>query len=345
MFNIPQRIFIVLIVTRSYPRAALVGNPSDGYFGKTIAFVFSNFRVEVTLWESPELEILPSDRDKSVYASVDQLVEDIRIQGYYGGIRLLKAAMKRFFEYCKVESIAIDKRNFTLRYDTTIPHRLGLAGSSAIITACMRGLMQFYEVAIPKPQLANLILSAEKDELHIEAGLQDRVAQVYQGLVFMDFDRTIMEKQGYGNYVPLETGLLPSLYIAYRTGLAEGSEVTHNDLRERYNRGDGDVLNAMAQCAKLAEQVRALFEAERGAEIAALLNRNFDLRRGILKISDGNLQMVEAVRSVGASANFTGSGGAIIGTYTDEAMYECLKTTLSAIGIKVIKPEIVPMAD
>jgi hypothetical protein len=82
-----------------------------------------------------------------------------------------------------------------------------------------------------------------------------------------------------------------------------------------------------------------------GGKIGVLLNRNFDLRRSILKISDGNLQMVEAARSVAASANFTGSGGAIIGTYTDDAMYECLKTTLSVIGMKVIKPEIVPMAD
>ena len=77
-----------------------------------------------------------------------------------------------------------------------------------------------------------------------------------------------------------------------------------------------------------------------GIEIGALLNRNFDLRRSILKISDGNLRMVDAARSAGASANFTGSGGAIIGTYNDDAMYESLKMRLSTINVKVIKPEI-----
>ncbi|MFO8143540.1 MAG: hypothetical protein R6T78_02560, partial [Dehalococcoidales bacterium] len=40
------------------PRAALIGNPSDGYFGKTIAFTFSNFQADVTLYDTPELEIL-----------------------------------------------------------------------------------------------------------------------------------------------------------------------------------------------------------------------------------------------------------------------------------------------
>ena len=54
--------------------------------------------------------------------------------------------------------------------------------------------------------------------------------------------------------------------------------------------------------------------------------------------------MVEAARSVGASANFTGSGGAIIGTYKDDVMYESLKIRLSAIKANIIKPEIAPMS-
>ncbi len=333
------------IVTHAYPRAALVGNPSDGYFGKTIALVFSNFQAEVTLTESPTLEVIPNNRDKLVFTSIGQLIEDVRNYGYYGGIRLLKASVKRFYEYCTQESIPIDNRNFTIRYDSTIPHRLGLAGSSAIITACMRGLMQFFEVTIPKPQLANLILSVEKDELQIEAGLQDRVAQVYQGLVYMDFDRTIIERQGHGTYVPIDKKLLPSLYIAYRTDLAEGSEVTHMDLRQRYNCGEVAVLDAIKQWAELTSQVRELLEAHKGAEIGGFLNRNFDLRKSITRISEGNLSMVETARSVGASANSTGSGGTIIGTYTDEAMYDHLKATLLKMGIEVIKPKIASAVD
>lgn len=46
----------MIIETRSCPRAALIGNPSDGYFGKTIAFVFDNFLDKVQLYHSPELE-------------------------------------------------------------------------------------------------------------------------------------------------------------------------------------------------------------------------------------------------------------------------------------------------
>jgi glucuronokinase len=55
------------------------------------------------------------------------------------------------------------------------------------------------------------------DELHIPAGLQDRVIQVYEGLVFMDFAQEIMRKQGYGRYEPLEPKLLPKLYMPTAT--------------------------------------------------------------------------------------------------------------------------------
>jgi len=39
----------MIIRTRAYPRVGLVGNPSDGYFGRTISFAFKNFCAEVVL--------------------------------------------------------------------------------------------------------------------------------------------------------------------------------------------------------------------------------------------------------------------------------------------------------
>jgi glucuronokinase len=331
----------MIIHGRAYPRAGLVGNPSDGYFGKTISFAFSNFRAEVTLYESPELEILPNERDHSRFESIRQLAQDVRLHGYYGGVRLLKACVKRFFDHCQEQRIPLDDRNFTLRYASNIPTQVGLAGSSAIITACMRALMAFYQVEVPRPVLASLILSVETRELAIPAGLQDRVAQVYEGLVYMDFNRELMERQGYGAYEELDPALLPPVYVAYRAQLAEGTEVFHNNIRARWDRGEPEVVEAMRQWAGLAEQVRALLLAGRKDDIAPLLNQNFDLRRTIYKISAGNLQMVDTARSVGASAKFTGSGGAIVGTYADEAMFQRLERALLPLGVRVIKPDIV----
>lgn len=46
-------------------------------------------------------------------------------------------------------------------------------------------------------------------------------------------------------------------------------------------------------------------------------------------------------KKTGASAKFTGSGGAIIGTYTDQTMFDRLKQTLATNNIEVIKPQVV----
>ena len=331
----------MIIRTTAYPRAALIGNPSDGYFGKTIAFTFSNFSARVTLYESPELEIVPSRRDGSTFSGIASLYEDVRLFGYYGGIRLLKSAIKSFYGYCLEHEIELHDQNFTIRYDSDIPNLVGLAGSSAIITATMRALLAFYGVTIPKPQLANLIRAVENRELGISAGLQDRVAQVYQGLVFMDFDKALLEKQGFGHYEPLHLTKLPNFYIAYRTDLSEGSEVFHNNIRERFDRGEPEVVNAMKYWADLTLQARGALELGDWPKLAELMNANFDKRKEIFQLSEGNLRMVDTARSVGASAKFTGSGGAIIGTYTDDAMFAKLTDAFSAQNIRVFKPTLV----
>ncbi len=335
----------MIIRTHAYARAGLVGNPSDGYYGKTIAFVFREFGAEVALYETPDLDILANTRDQSRFTSLQHLVDDVRQFGYYGGIRLLKATIKRFHDYCRESGHTLASRNFTIRYRTDIPSQVGLAGSSAIIAAGLRALMRFYGVCIPPPLQANLILSVEQQELNIPAGLQDRVVQVYEGLVYMDFDRAHMERRGYGRYEPLDPALLPPLYIAYRTDLAEGSEVFHGDLRARFARGEPEVLEAMAFWADLTDRVRGLLLQGQGRAIGPLLNANFDRRRRLCRISPGNLAMVEAARAAGASAKFSGSGGAIVGTYDDEAMFRRLEAALTPLRVRVFRPTVVPPHD
>jgi glucuronokinase len=325
----------------AYARAGLIGNPSDGYYGKTISFIIRDFAAKVSLYESPELTISPSFQDRSVYDSMRDLAQDVRSNGYYGGIRLMKASIKKFLEYCDKNAIPLEEKNFSIRYRTTIPRRLGLAGSSALVTATMRCLMEYYDVEIPKHLLPGLILSVETEELNIGAGLQDRVIQTYEGCVYMNFDRQLLESRGYGEYEEIDPALLPPLYIAYRTDLGEGSETFHNNIKERWNNGDPEVVHAMKDFAGYAEAVRALLLAGRGREIGPWMNRNFDRRRSIYKLDPRNVDMVMRARSVGASAKFAGSGGAIVGTYEDEAMFERLVEALQPAGIRVFKPTIV----
>lgn len=338
----------MIIRTKAHARAGLIGNPSDGYHGKTIAFTFDAFHAEIELWESPELELLPSRRDHSVFAGLGELHEDVQKHGYYGGFRLLKATCKVFFDYCRQRGIALDCRNFTLRYKSNIPNQVGLAGSSAIITACARALMGFYNVAISRHSLANLVLAVENCELAIPAGLQDRVAQAYGGLVYMDFDKSLMDERGYGDYQILDPGpIADALYIAYREDLSQGTEVYHNDLRSRYNKRDPQVLAAIARWAELTVEFREILSRSHGAaeglhpQLSSLLDENFDLRASLYDVGDGNRELVATARSFGASAKFAGSGGAIVGLIDDPDAYAAMEKKFRAKGVRVLRPRII----
>jgi len=333
----------MIIRTKAYGRAGLLGNPSDGFFGKTISIILRNFAAEVTCYESPQLVIVPGHRDHLAFESRAALVEDVQHNGYYGGVRLIKASIRAFSDYCRLHGIALDRRNFTIAYQTTIPVRVGLAGSSGIITATMRALMDFYGVEIPKPQLPTLILRVETDELGIGAGLQDRVIQVYEGVVFMDFAREIMEHQGYGAYEHLLPEQLPPLFVAYHDNLAEGTEVTHNDLHGRFRRGEPEVVEAMQGFADYARQARDLLVKGRGEEIGPLMDANFDLRARICPVSPGNRRLVETGRALGASVKFSGSGGAVIGQYDgDPERLERLREAYAAFGARLFVPLVEP---
>ncbi len=333
----------MILKTRAYARAGLIGNPSDGYFGKTISFVVRNYAAEVTCYESPRMAIMPGPRDHLEFASRDALVSDVRLNGYYGGIRLIKAAIKAFSDYCDEHGIQLDGRNFTIEYRTNIPVRVGLAGSSGIITATMRALMSFYGVSVAQTLLPNLILRVETDELGIGAGLQDRVIQVYEKAVYMDFDREVMERQGFGVYEYVDTANLPPLFVAYHDNLSEGTEITHNDLRSRYNRGDRAVIDGMKTFAGFAEEARRLIQEGCGAEIGTLMDANFDLRARLCRISEGNIALIQTGRGLGAHVKFAGSGGAVVGVYDgDPERLSRLRSAYEALGARLVEPIIEP---
>jgi glucuronokinase len=81
-------------------RAALLGNPSDGYGGAVVAFAFGDFEARVEL--------------------ADRTGDDLA---------LLRAAARR-----------ADAGGAGLRLRTTIPREVGLGGSSAIVIAALRAL-------------------------------------------------------------------------------------------------------------------------------------------------------------------------------------------------------------
>ncbi|PWA34306.1 glucuronokinase G [Artemisia annua] len=229
---------------------------------------------------------------------------------------------------------------------SSLNHLTGLSGSSAIACAAFSCLLDFYNVRdkIAVEIRPQLILNAE-EELGIVAGLQDRVAQVYGGLVYMDFDKEHMHKHGHGKYTQLNSSLLPPLHLIYAENPSDSGKV-HSSVRQRWLDGDEFIISSMEQVANLALEGKTAILEKDYAKLADLMNKNFDLRRqmfGDAALGALNIEMVEVARSVGAASKFTGSGGAVVAYCPDgPSQVELLEDACKKSGFSIVPVKVVP---
>ncbi len=321
-----------------YSRSGLVGNPSDLFGGKVISLLFDAFRAQVTVRESARLTVVPGERDRTSFDDAQALIRYRDRFGYDGGIRLIEALIVRLHRYCRERGIELPRRTFTVEYSSDIPFGVGLGGSSAIITAVLLALMDFYELTdadIPKPVQPTIVLETETEELGITAGPQDRVIAVYGGVVVMDFSEQAHARTG--DYRPLPPELLPPLFVAWDERLSTSSGTVHHAMRYRAAiEHDPAVIEAMASKAALVDEAVAALEAGERERLGPLMDRDFDLRRSVYDLPADQVRMIDIARRAGSHAKFAGSGGAVIGTCEDDAHLARIAAAYAEAGISVV---------
>ena len=328
-----------MITHKVFARVGLAGNPSDAFHGKTVSACIRNFHAEVTIEEHLNIIIEPNPTmDPLSFPSVDALIEHSESFGYYGALRLLYATCSRFFKICPVKPI----EGFRVTYKSTIPRQVGLGGSSALVVGLLRCLIEFTgtEGMFPPEDVATMAWEVENIELGITAGLQDRVIQSYGGLMFMDFDKEYMEKEGHGKYESLKGVQMPLAFIAYTDTPCKFSGQMHNPVRFAYERGDvfiREIMERFAECAMVAAHV---INSNSGDDLSLVMDRNWHLRRklyGDKVLGEDNLEMVAIAHRHNCPAKLPGSGGAVIGIYGDESQYESLQEAYHEQGYTCIK--------
>lgn len=298
-------------LSRVHARSALLGNPSDGFGGAAIAFTVEA-RSSVIKAADADLVTIEAGGRRLEFATPEDLVLAGNAGAYPPGgpAALLMAAAKRFTEAYG------DAGGFALReVGSTIPPQVGLAGSSATVIGCLRSLARIRGHEFESAELAELALACETDELGITAGLQDRVVQSFGGCVFMELDPARAE--GDARFERLDPNLLPAWFIAYLPGAESDSGATHRDTRERYERGEPVFVATMDRIAGLAREGRDALIGGDTERLGELMRRNFDLRREVYDLDPRHVKLIEIADSLGAPANYTGSGGAIVGLVPD----------------------------
>jgi galactokinase/mevalonate kinase-like predicted kinase len=285
-------------------RAALAGNPSDGYGGAVLAVAFDDVCATA---EARAVNSEPAHDNP-----------------------LVRATVARFARHHAPAAHAT-----AITWHTTIPRSCGLGGSSAIVLAVTSCLCELHDVSLSQAELAEFALAVETEDLGIAAGLQDRVAQAYGGVTFMDFAPQLPA------YDPLPPGSLPPLVVAWRADAHEDSWVVHGDLRARFTAGEPVVREAMSELAEAARRARDAVKNRDHVELAASANASFDARRRMMPLDPRHVAMIETARAAGAGANYAGSGGSIVCVCRDErhqaSVVDALRT---ARGCEALAPRI-----
>ena len=123
----------------------------------------------------------------------------------------------------------------------------------------------------------------------------------------MDFAKELFEKQGYGEYVPLNEVDLPSFFLAYSPNPSDSGRI-HSDVKQRWASGDLEIIEGMAHFGTLVDQARVALEQSDWEALKNLMKSNFEQRRKLYGdhcLGGENLKMVAIARQFGAAAKFS----------------------------------------
>lgn len=219
-------------------------------------------------------------------------------------VPLLEATMQRFhIDVAPVPEVG-------LTFTSSIPQSVGLAGSSAIVISAIHALCNLVEVILEPDDVAALAHTVERVDLGIAGGWQDQLIQSRGRSGLMEFGAVMSHRP---LVLPTEPPI--PLYLAWSEKAAEPSGASHQVLRARANEIGAETANL----ASLARRAADAFESRDVHGLKEAINATYDIRREIMPISPSHAAMIETARSLGASANFAGSGGAIIGVLPKDA--------------------------
>ncbi len=293
---------------RALARAALLGNPSDGFGGKTIAVTFEERAAEVVVGRAGDGRLEISDPDAAP---------------------LIEAAVARFAREAR-KARPIKPLRIALR--TEIPREVGLGGSSAIVIATLRALFRGHGLEVAPDRLAEMALAVEVEDLGIAAGPQDRLVQAHEGLLYMDFDPRAPRR-----CERLAATLLPPIFVAYRRDGSAPSGAVHGDLRDRFSAGEPQVRSELRAIAELAGAGRRCLLDGDTDGLGRLMVENVAARARLIELDPRDLRLVEIARRLGAPANYAGSGGAIVGLVPD-GRRAALSEAFAAEGCETVFP-------
>jgi galactokinase/mevalonate kinase-like predicted kinase len=307
------------VVCSAPGRAGIIGNPTDMYGGAVLSCSVG-MRARVTVTPASEL-VLETAGQECRIASRD----DLRPRG--DRFDLPRAIL----DYMRLPPLACH-----VRYESEIPLRSGMSGSTALVVALLQALLAWQGQYPHTYQLAERARHIELNYLRVVCGYQDAYMCTFGGLNYMDFRGKQFYREAeaelFATIEPLSAYCPELPFVLGFTGVQHASGQVHKPLRERWLEGESAVVEGYERITEIARTGKKALLMADWPLMGRLMNENHAIQRDLGGSGESNERLIAAALeagALGAKLAGAGHGGTIIAlwpwpdaTQLEEALHE-----------------------
>jgi galactokinase/mevalonate kinase-like predicted kinase len=296
------------IICSAPGRAGVIGNPTDMYGGSVLSCSVG-MRARVTITPADTFILTTCGQEFCVSSR-----QDLRPMGD------LFDLPRAILDYMRLPQFACQ-----VEYESEIPLRSGLAGSTALVVALLKALLAWQGEFPNAYRLAEMARYIELNHLKVVCGYQDAYMCTFGGMNYMDFRGKQFYREAEAELMatiePLASylGLLP--FVLGFTGVQHSSGAVHKPIRERWLEGEPKVVEGYERITEIARIGKKALLLEDWTLMADLMNENHAIQRELGGSGESNERLIAAALEAGAPAAKlagAGDGGTIIALWLED---------------------------
>jgi len=320
------------IVCSTPGRAGIIGNPTDMYGGSVLSCSVA-MRACATVTPAPEL-VLETGGQECRIGSRDAL----RPRGDRFDVA------RAVLDYLRLPPLAC-----RVQYESEIPLRSGMAGSTALVVALLQALLVWQGERTNLYRLAERARYIELNYLKVVCGYQDAYMCTFGGLNYMDFRGKQFylqaEAELFATVEPLAAYVSQMPFVLGFTGVQHASHSVHKPLRERWLDGEAAVVKGYRRITEIARMGKKAVILGDWPLLGRLMNENHAIQRNLGGSGESNERLIAAALeagALGAKLAGAGDGGTIIALWPWPDTSSLEEALGRAGALAIYRPEIVP---
>jgi galactokinase/mevalonate kinase-like predicted kinase len=337
------------LVSSAPGRAGIIGNPTDMYGGSVISCSMAmRACATITSLDASSGSATAAGRQQVPQITLESGGEQCQITSR-GDLRPRGDRFdiaRAILDYMQLPPLTCH-----VSYESDIPMRSGMAGSTALVVALLQALLTWQGERVNRYQLAERARYIELNNLKVVCGYQDACMATFGGLNYLDFRGKQFYRQAeaelFATIEPLAEYVPELPFILGYTGVQHASSAVHKPIRERWMEGETAVVEGYKSMTRIARMGKKALLLADWPLLGRLMNENHAIQRDLGGSGESNERLIRAALdagALGAKLAGAGDGGTIIALWPWPDTTSLEQALVQAGASATYRPEVVPGA-